>query len=46
MKTISESKYSILMRCAEALVTIKADRNNYRLLNLQRQAKLIIKKKK
>ncbi len=43
MKTISESKYLTLMRCAEALTAIDADSTDYRLLNLQRLARLIVR---
>lgn len=43
MKTISTNNYRLLMRCARAVVEIPHDKNNLRLLNLQRQAKILLR---
>lgn len=43
MKTISTNNYRLLMRCARAVVEIPHDKNNLRLTNLQRQAKLLLR---
>lgn len=43
MRTISDTKFCILMRCAEEVMRIPAEWNNNRLRNLQRQAAKLIK---